>query len=336
MINYRPYTYFASNGVLWETLWQKEITINPIEEQLLKTSWVRRLNYIHHGGAVFTNTAFNINRLQHTLGVFALICTFEPENIPLRIAALLHDIGHLPFSHTLEQLMKDDHHQSTEEALNDIEIASILQRFQIPKQETLDYISGRKPSLLRDIKPKVHCDHLDSWVRTAQVFGSMPIVPEQFLERIKVNNGSLSMDLESATLIFEIICAEARFHCSDENIGVNGVLRSMVQRLINDEALSINQLRRFTDFDLIYFMSNHHLTASETNQWLMHPSRIKVTRDRESVPQENPYVTEVDKLYVSVPMVGDRLLTDIHPELITQLEQLEQLKGTYYIYWIEE
>jgi uncharacterized protein len=34
-----------------------------------------------------------------------------PDNVDLRLAALLHDIGHLPLSHTLEGLSGLDHHE---------------------------------------------------------------------------------------------------------------------------------------------------------------------------------------------------------------------------------
>lgn len=48
--------------------------------------------------------------IEHTLGVLALVAHFRPEDELLRVAALLHDIGHLPLSHTLEGVAGLDHH----------------------------------------------------------------------------------------------------------------------------------------------------------------------------------------------------------------------------------
>ncbi|OME92287.1 HD domain-containing protein [Paenibacillus lautus] len=65
---------------------------------------LRRLHLVRHGGAFFINSHHTFSRLQHTLGVFALTAHFEPDNRVLRVAALLHDIGHPPFSQTLDSL----------------------------------------------------------------------------------------------------------------------------------------------------------------------------------------------------------------------------------------
>ncbi|WP_330316089.1 HD domain-containing protein [Streptomyces platensis] len=46
----------------------------------------------------------------HSCGVLALVAHFRPEDELLRVAALLHDIGNLPLSHTLEGVAGLDHH----------------------------------------------------------------------------------------------------------------------------------------------------------------------------------------------------------------------------------
>ena len=100
--------YFAQLGtatnVLWEPLWRLNTKLRPVERALLICPPVRRLHFVHHSGASYLNTPHTYSRLQHSLGVFSLIAHFCPENYPLRAEALLHDVGHAPFSHASEQM----------------------------------------------------------------------------------------------------------------------------------------------------------------------------------------------------------------------------------------
>lgn len=89
---------------LWEPLWRIPVRLFHEEQLLIRSRAVRRLHFLRHGGASFINSHHTYSRLQHTLGVFALTAYFEPENRALRMAALLHDAGHAPFSHTLDSL----------------------------------------------------------------------------------------------------------------------------------------------------------------------------------------------------------------------------------------
>lgn len=77
---------------------------------LLETPELQRLNSIHQLGlAYLVYPGANHTRLEHSLGTFAVarrMCSAlrlpEEEAKTVQCAALLHDVGHLPFSHTLE------------------------------------------------------------------------------------------------------------------------------------------------------------------------------------------------------------------------------------------
>jgi len=114
------------------------ITIDhPLILQIISHPYYQRLRNIHqmafahivYPGAVHT-------RLHHSLGAYHLMCTalseLKSKQIPItqdeelgaRIAILLHDIGHGPFSHALEnELIPGAHHEKISlcimEALND-------------------------------------------------------------------------------------------------------------------------------------------------------------------------------------------------------------------------
>jgi HD superfamily phosphohydrolase len=102
------------------------ITIDhPLILQIISHPWYQRLRNIHqmafahlvYPGAVHS-------RLHHSLGAYHLMCTAlqelkgkgipvtEEEELGAKIAILLHDIGHGPFSHALEQeLITGVHHE---------------------------------------------------------------------------------------------------------------------------------------------------------------------------------------------------------------------------------
>lgn len=114
------------------------ITIDhPLILQIISHPYYQRLRNIHqmafahivYPGAVHT-------RLHHSLGAYHLMCTAlselkskqipitEEEELGAKIAILLHDIGHGPFSHALEnELIPGAHHEKISlcimEALNE-------------------------------------------------------------------------------------------------------------------------------------------------------------------------------------------------------------------------
>src|ERR1700741_1050936 len=103
------------------------ITIDhPLLLAIVAHPYYQRLRRIHqmafahlvYPGAVHT-------RLHHSLGAYHLMCNalFElkskgfditaDEELAAKIAILLHDIGHGPYSHALEnQLLKNVHHET--------------------------------------------------------------------------------------------------------------------------------------------------------------------------------------------------------------------------------
>lgn len=123
------------------------IHVTDIEEKLLRSSPMKRLQNIHQLGMSYeTFPGAKHTRFEHSLGTMHIAsCVFDSlclhnvldEHLQefsseykqlLRIGALLHDIGHLPFSHVAEQMILGDkgHEQYTEKLLWLDEIQSIL------------------------------------------------------------------------------------------------------------------------------------------------------------------------------------------------------------------
>jgi hypothetical protein len=92
------------------------LKLSSVQEELLKTVEVQRLSFVHQLGTTFQcYPGAHGMRLSHALGVSSLAAVIARAVLPpgeqterevslLEAAGMLHDIGHTPWSHTLEPL----------------------------------------------------------------------------------------------------------------------------------------------------------------------------------------------------------------------------------------
>lgn len=94
---------------------------NGLVNEIIDTAEFQRLKYISQLGlSYFTYPDALHSRFSHSLGTYWLSKRLartlgrpKKEEEMLSIAALLHDIGHAPFSHTLEdKIMPDEGHEN--------------------------------------------------------------------------------------------------------------------------------------------------------------------------------------------------------------------------------
>jgi hypothetical protein len=124
------------------------VRADPLEGALINSRPVQRLRFIHQLG--FTFLVFpgaEHSRFSHVLGamhlagrVYDALCTKSegllpggsraPERRLVRVAALLHDLGHAPFSHSAEDLFEGgiDHEEMTRRLLGVPEIEEAFAR----------------------------------------------------------------------------------------------------------------------------------------------------------------------------------------------------------------
>ncbi len=92
------------------------VKVDGVFLELLERPEMQRLHGIHQLGlAYFVFPGANHTRLEHSLGTYHIaskLCSNldmdERDRQEVRAAAMLHDIGHTPFSHTLEEVI---HHR---------------------------------------------------------------------------------------------------------------------------------------------------------------------------------------------------------------------------------
>lgn len=328
-----PEAYGQTTGseALRDPLWSLTVEPSAAETELLRTRALRRLHEIRHAGPAALHTQHTSTRLQHTLGVFALIAHFAPDWPELRAAALLHDVGHGPFSHALEGIAGFDHHRRSEEVLASGEVRRALRGMNAGA--VLDLIEGVVPSPLRNREGLLHADHLESWVRSAASFGILPVPAPELLRGYRLSGPHLEADADAAALTLRLILHEARYHASADNIGPVAVLRALTRRLIGAGGLPPEELGGLADGELLALLRRHPSTAEETGRLLYRPHELRVVRAGEAAP-DPAYRHSLNKLYLTLPRIQGGLNPARLPDY-PQLSSLDGLLGEYFVYWEE-
>jgi len=155
--------------------------------ELIDTSEFQRLRRIAQlAGAQFAYPGATHTRFSHSLGVYYVIGEFlknpdldkhttPKEKLLVKIAGLLHDLGHGPFSHTFEKITHKSHEQYSIELITNPKgtIAQILKKYHINPKDVAAIIEGTYKnefvSLL--VSSQLDADRLDYLMRDSYYAG---------------------------------------------------------------------------------------------------------------------------------------------------------------------
>ncbi|MDE0330823.1 MAG: HD domain-containing protein [Nitrospinae bacterium] len=180
------------------------IRLDSDERKVLDSPPFQRLRHIHQLALTYlVYPGATHKRFEHSLGVMELASRIydvvtDPENIyqqyasvrdiipiyrqfdhlhwrrTLRLAALCHDLGHLPFSHVSEELLPEDwdHERMTMEIILGKELADILRQIHVQPEDVAKLVIGPKKSKAYLKVELNEWENILSEIITGDVFGA--------------------------------------------------------------------------------------------------------------------------------------------------------------------
>jgi HD superfamily phosphohydrolase len=223
-----------------------DIKITGILIDLLKTPEVQRLNNIKQLG--FAHLVFpgaHHTRFEHSLGSFMIASQIadilslnDMEKKLITCAAQLHDIGHGPFSHTLESILLErfgvDHVDLTvklilgrydildakeQQYISAPKVHDILDKYQVKEKDIVNIIRGqtsKKSYLSQLLNSTIDVDQLDYLMRdayyTGVAYGMIDL--QRLVQTIMIYKGNLTIMRKGVNVVENILMARALMYSS--------------------------------------------------------------------------------------------------------------------------
>ena len=178
---------FPSFEIVRDPLWNN-IRVDTFTMRLVDSRVVQRLRYVRQLGlAYLVYPGATHSRFEHALGTYhlarrTLALLAERDSRVLQgddaaitcAAAVLHDVGHYPFSHALEEIGAPNHEDIAAPLVTEGEVADILasELGAASPGRVLDLIRGRSPSALQGlISGSLDLDKIEYLKRDALMCG---------------------------------------------------------------------------------------------------------------------------------------------------------------------
>ncbi len=279
------------------------IRLSGLQEELIQTVEVQRLSFVHQLGTTFQcYPGAHGMRLSHALGVSYLADTIGKhvlENmygIPdtekagirklLQAAGMLHDIGHTPWSHTLEPLYIEMNGVDHMDLVADLvrgdttfnikgagKIPEILRSYDVDPSDVADLVCSnfKGPRYLQQmIFGEVDADMLDYLQRdfysTGVAFGHIEV--DRIISTMRVENNEIVFLSKGHEAIRDFLFARMQMYSS---VYLHKKTRIVDMMLLAAARRSIVELKEIVDF--------HILTDDEILSFLAQKSKDPWVRD---------------------------------------------------------
>jgi HD superfamily phosphohydrolase len=270
-----------SFDIIRDPLWNN-IRVDPLTLSLIDTPVFQRLRYVRQLGlAFYVYPGATHSRFEHALGTYHLarrtLALFEERN-PfgavgrdefrlVRIAALLHDIGHYPFSHALEEIGAMHHEDVARPLICSGPLAEILRRElgAASPDAIVSLIRGESGSSLQGlISGSIDLDKLDYLRRDAFMCGvsygeidvdrlvnSLTLVPHPDTGRPEV--GIVEKGLSALeSLLFARYQMYRNVYWHHAVRSATAMYKRLVADALNAGSLDATTLAGFTDEGILY------------------------------------------------------------------------------------
>ncbi|GAA0381760.1 HD domain-containing protein [Bacillus horti] len=298
----------------------------PWEEALFHSKYLRRLKHLAHFGVGSLLSPVVHSRFEHTVGVWKLAAIFFPDDLMLRAAAILHDVGHLPFSHSVEKTLGFNHHDLTEEYIKSPEIETILARASLSSDDIIDYLNAETP--LTGTNEVMGIDHLDSFFRDTYMFGGITEIPRQVLERIYCTPRGIETDLETGMYLLELVLQDHQTFLSPELLAADRLLAEAIKEHFLVSKDSKAKFPFLTDDDLLIELKKSPAPKTRNIIELLTKRPFDMEINNEITGKGIPF--GIRKIYSKTPLIEGKVLGKME-EAQGVIRALNELKREYEI-----
>ncbi|WP_122090279.1 HD domain-containing protein [Halalkalicoccus subterraneus] len=242
------------------------IEVDGVARALLDTPEVQRLRHIKQLGTVsLVYPSANHTRFEHSLGVYHLACeALSQLGIEgraaerVRAAAILHDVGHGPYSHNVEDVIErhtGKYHEDVADVFADSAIPGILREHDLEPDRVAGLIHG-EGQYGGLVSGELDVDRMDYLVRDAHHTG-VPygtIDHGRLVRELRFVDGELVLAEGNVQSAESLLVARALMNPTVYSHHVARISKSMLRRgaeRLIESGTDPEELRRMDDHDLL-------------------------------------------------------------------------------------
>ncbi|MDO5824649.1 HD domain-containing protein [Methanobrevibacter sp.] len=288
-----------------------DINLNYFEVKIMDMPQFQRLRRIKQLGLIsLIYPGATHTRFEHSIGTMNLgsklaeELELEKEEIELiRTSALLHDIGHGPFSHVSEGVLSVPHEELTKHVITKTPMRDLLEeKFNV--NEIADIING-KGYLGPIVSGELDVDRMDYLLRdshnTGVAYGIIDY--ERIISNLKLEDG-LILDIKGVqaaegALVSRYFMYPSVYQHHTTRI-VNSMFRRALKRIIDEKIINEKDIYKYDDADIIGIFrhcdnefANDIMHRLDTRQIM---KRVKTIRLNNFKYPEKMYRIEADEL----------------------------------------
>lgn len=230
--------------------WAVEIIDTPEFQRL------RRIKQLGFADLVYPGA--NHTRFEHSIGTMH-VAGWLTDDTETLASALLHDIGHTPFSHSGEGIVRKylrREHEDVKDILRDSEIRELLEKYGMEWKKVAKGVSKPPVSGIIDV------DRIDYLMRDAHYTGvAYGIIDfDRLMKTLILDNGKIYVDLKGVRAIESFLISRYLMYSAVYHHHVCRIARKMFEKaldwMIQNEIIEPANLVKMDDYDIISAMRN--------------------------------------------------------------------------------
>jgi hypothetical protein len=249
------------------------ISLDALAEDLLDAPAVQRLRHVKQLSTVrLVYPSANHTRFEHSLGVYHLASRaldhlgVEGDRADhVRAAALLHDVGHGPYGHQTEDVIRrrtGRHHDEIADLLGETEAGAVLVAHGLDPERVAAIVRGAG-ELGQLVSGELDVDRMDYLVRDAHHSG-VPygtIDTGRLVRQLRYREGELVLAAGSVQTAESLLLARALMNGTVYRHHVSRIAGAMLERaserLVDSGVVDVETFRRMADHDLLVALRDH-------------------------------------------------------------------------------